>query len=84
MGVLVIPCQEGPVVYGPRGGNVELSEEHVEKNRKQNNGCCFCLVVVQVSFIVFEDALGTEHDGSAIVVTSTVKGKYGYFHYFKF
>lgn len=46
----------------------------------------FCLAgrsVVQVSFIVFKDALSTEQDGSAIVVTSTVKGKYVYFHYFK-
>lgn len=47
-------------------------------------GGLFCLAgrsVVQVSFIVFKDALSTEQDGSAIVVTSTVKGKYVYFHY---
>lgn len=39
--------------------------------------------MVQVSFIVFKNALGTEQDGSTIVVTLTVKGKYVYFHYFK-
>lgn len=46
----------------------------------------FCLIgksVVQVLFTVFKDALGTEQEGSTIVVTSTVKGKYVCFYHFK-